>query len=87
MSPGRTVKHKEAGALASHLHALENHRGRFLRITEEVTSKRNSIIIPAAALNEFMKLIDEMVKASEEIPAKTSNEEAVGLENGPTLSA
>jgi hypothetical protein len=49
----------------------ENPRGRFLRISEEVGSKRNSIIIPATGLNDFKKLLDEMVKASDEIPAKT----------------
>jgi hypothetical protein len=48
----------------------ENPRGRFLRITEEVGGKRNSIIIPATGLNDFKKFMDEMVKASDEIPAK-----------------
>lgn len=49
----------------------ENPRGRFLRINEEVGGKRNSIIIPATGLNDFKNLLDEMVKASDEIPAKT----------------
>ena len=48
----------------------ENPRGRLLRITEEVGSKRNSIIIPATGLKEFKKLLDEMVQAADEIPAK-----------------
>jgi len=48
----------------------ENPRGRFLRISEENNAKRNSIIIPAPGLMEFQKLINEMVKASDEIPAK-----------------
>jgi hypothetical protein len=48
----------------------ENPRGRFLRITEEVGGKRNGIIIPASGLAEFQKLLAEMVKASDELPAK-----------------
>jgi hypothetical protein len=50
----------------------ENPRGRFLRISEEVGSKRNSIIIPAPGLKDFQKLINEMVKASDEIPVKSA---------------
>ncbi len=46
----------------------ENPRGRFLRITEEARGHRNAIIIPAPGLEEFKKLLDEMVKASNEIP-------------------
>lgn len=47
----------------------ENPRGRFLRITEEVGGRRNSTIIPATGLAEFKKLLDDMVKAADEIPA------------------
>jgi hypothetical protein len=50
----------------------ENPRGRFLRISEEGNSKRNSIIIPATGLKDFQKLINEMVKASDEIPVKNA---------------
>ena len=48
----------------------ENPRGRFLRITEDVGGRRDTIIIPSTGLTEFKKLVDEMVKASEEIPMK-----------------
>jgi len=54
-----------------HLTLKENPRGRFLRISEEVGGKRNSIIIPAPGLKDFQNLINEMVKASDEIPAKS----------------
>jgi hypothetical protein len=50
----------------------ENPRGRFLRISEEVGGKRNAIIIPATGLKDFQNLIIEMVKASDEIPAKNA---------------
>ena len=55
-----------------HLTLKENPRGRFLRISEENNAKRNSIIIPAPGLEEFQKMTDEMVKASDEIPAKNA---------------
>jgi len=48
----------------------ENPRGRFLRITEDVGGRRDTIIIPAPGLEEFKKLLDEMVKASSETPSK-----------------
>ena len=48
----------------------ENPRGRFLRITEDVGGRRDTIIIPATGLEDFKKLLDEMVKASAELPQK-----------------
>jgi hypothetical protein len=48
----------------------ENPRGRFLRITEDVGGRRDTIIVPAPGLEDFRKLLDEMVKASAEIPPK-----------------
>jgi hypothetical protein len=46
----------------------ENPRGRFLRITEDVGGRRDNIIIPAPGLEDFKRVIDEMVSASAEIP-------------------
>ena len=54
----------------------ENNRGRFLRITEDVGGKRNSVMIPSTGLKDFQKMVDEMVKASDEIPPKTGSAEA-----------
>ena len=48
----------------------ENLRGRFLRITEDVGGRRDTIIIPAPGLEDFRKLLDEMVQASAETPPK-----------------
>ena len=42
----------------------ENPRGRFLRITEDVSGRRDTIIVPAPGLEEFRRVLDEMVKAS-----------------------
>ncbi len=48
----------------------ENPRGRFLRITEDVNGRRDTIIVPATGLLDFKRVIDEMVQASEETPPK-----------------
>ena len=48
----------------------ENPRGRFLRITEDVGGRRDTIIIPSTGLADFKKLLDQMVKTSDEIPPK-----------------
>lgn len=48
----------------------ENPRGRFLRIAEETNGRFNSIIIPADGLHDFQKILEELVKASNEIPPK-----------------
>lgn len=44
----------------------ENPRGRFLRITEDVNGRRDTIIVPATGLADFKRLVDEMVKANVE---------------------
>lgn len=48
----------------------ENPRGRFLRITEDVGGRRDTIIIPAPGLEDFRKLLDDMIKTSNETPPK-----------------
>ncbi|MEO8206274.1 MAG: DNA-binding protein [Chthoniobacterales bacterium] len=39
----------------------ENDRGRFLKITEEAHGRRNSVIIPSTGLEEFDRLLSEVV--------------------------
>jgi hypothetical protein len=46
----------------------ENPRGRFLRITEDVGGRRDTIIVPAPGLEDFKKLLDDMVRAAAEAP-------------------
>jgi hypothetical protein len=46
----------------------ENPRGRFLRITEDVGGRRDNIIVPAPGLEDFKKIVDEMVKAAGDLP-------------------
>ena len=50
----------------------ENPRGRFLRITEDVGGRRDTIIIPAPGLEDFRKLLEEMAKAAAETPPKAA---------------
>lgn len=42
----------------------ENERGRFLRITEEAHGRRNSVIIPSTGLEEFERLLDEVLSVA-----------------------
>lgn len=44
----------------------ENDRGRFLKITEDVNGRRDTIIIPAPGLGDFAKLLQEMIEFDEE---------------------
>jgi hypothetical protein len=44
----------------------ENPRGRFLRITEDVNGRRDTIIVPATGLDDFKRLLDMMIQASGE---------------------
>ncbi len=46
----------------------ENPRGRFLRITEDVGGRRDTIIIPAPGLPDFQRVLNELVKAAAELP-------------------
>src|SRR5882762_2858886 len=46
----------------------ENPRGRFLRITEDVGGRRDTIIIPATGLEDFARVIETMVKESADTP-------------------
>jgi hypothetical protein len=52
----------------------ENPRGRFLRITEDVNGRRDNVIIPSTGLEDFRRIVDEMAKASADIPLKSGGE-------------
>jgi hypothetical protein len=52
----------------------ENPRGRFLRITEDVNGRRDTIIIPATGLEDFKRIVEEMTRASAETPPKMPND-------------
>ncbi len=44
----------------------ENPRGRFLRITEDVGGRRDTIIIPSTGLEQFMDVISRAIKVNQE---------------------
>lgn len=44
----------------------ENPRGRFLRITEDVGGRRDTIIVPATGLEQFVESINRAIEASHE---------------------
>jgi len=44
----------------------ENPRGRFLKITEDVGGRRDTIIIPATGLDQVREVIDRAVKADKD---------------------
>jgi hypothetical protein len=48
----------------------ENPRGRFLRITEDVNGRRDNVIIPSTGLEDFRRVLEDMVKAAMDTPVK-----------------
>jgi hypothetical protein len=42
----------------------ENSRGRFLRIVEEVSGRRNAIIVPVAGIEDFRDALNEVIEFS-----------------------
>jgi hypothetical protein len=50
----------------------ENPRGRFLRITEDAHGRRDSIVIPAPGLEEFRRVLDEIIEAHRHAGASAS---------------
>ena len=55
----------------------ENPRGRFLRITEEVGGRRDSIIVPATGLDDFCKVLGDVVKSAGDLPPPPEPENPV----------
>ena len=50
-----------------HLTLKANPRGQFLRITEDVQGRRNNIMVPSTGLAEFLRVVQAMTKACDEI--------------------
>lgn len=40
----------------------ENHRGRFLKITEDVGGRRDTIMVPAPAFKDFIEALERLVE-------------------------
>jgi len=43
----------------------ENDRGRFVKITEDVRGRRDTIMVPAEVLNEFVEALQNVQEANE----------------------
>ena len=46
----------------------ENPRGRFLRITEEVGGRFDTVIIPASGLDQFRDALDKTIRFNQTLP-------------------
>lgn len=46
----------------------ENARGKFLRITEDVNGRRDTIIVPAPGLEDFIRVVKGMAEAAAKQP-------------------
>jgi hypothetical protein len=44
----------------------ENSRGRFLRITEDANGRRDSIVIPAPGLEDFRRVLGDIIAAHQQ---------------------
>jgi hypothetical protein len=49
-----------------HFQLKENPRGRFLKITEDVGGRRDTIIVPSTGLTEFRDAIQRVIERDEE---------------------
>lgn len=45
----------------------ENPRGRFLKITEDVGGRRDTIIIPSTGLESFRQALDQAIEAEQSV--------------------
>lgn len=50
-----------------YLDLKENERGRFIKITEDVRGRRDTIILPMEAAEEFMDALERVMQASREL--------------------
>lgn len=48
----------------------ENPRGRFMRITEDVAGRHDTIIVPAPGLGEFLRVLTELARVAERSPVQ-----------------
>lgn len=46
----------------------ENNRGRFLKITEDVGGRRDTIIVPATGLTDFVAAVEATIDVNEDLP-------------------
>jgi len=59
----------------------ENPRGRFLRITEDVAGRHDTIIVPAPGVKDLLRVLTEMAQRAEAV--QTQEEKAASEETAP----
>jgi hypothetical protein len=64
-----------------------NLRGRFLRITEDVNGRRDTIIVPAPGLQDFQRMLEQMARVSAETPEKFASRRLTARQPGNFASA
>ena len=52
----------------------ENPRGRFLRITEDVGGRRDTIIVPSTGLDVFREALEKAIELEESLPQVETSE-------------
>ncbi len=61
----------------------ENPRGRFVRITEDVSGRHDTVIVPAPGLEDFLRLLSEIARTSAEIPYESPAPPPADTESPP----
>ena len=51
----------------------ENQRGKFLKITEDVSGRRDTIIIPASGLPDILEAIEDMLDGEDLTPVEEND--------------
>ena len=52
----------------------ENQRGRFLKITEDVGGRRDTIMLPAEAFKDFIEALERLVEFEATLPSGPSSD-------------
>ena len=63
----------------------ENDRGRFVKITEDVRGRRDTIMLPIEALDEFLEALNRVADFEEELDEHPAEAEARAESSDPVL--
>ncbi len=63
----------------------ENDRGRFVKITEDVRGRRDTIMLPIEALDEFLEALNRVADFEEELDEHPAEAETRAESSDPVL--
>lgn len=68
LTQDQILSHREFDVERKHvvIEVRENQRGRFLKVTEEVHGRRNTVIIPSVGIADFVEGVSRAVAEAEE---------------------